>query len=513
MKSIPGFPNYYATKSGKICTKDIFMAPYKDKSGYLMVTLVNDGKKTNSRIHRLIAQIYLDNPNSHTFIRHKDGNIENNSVDNLLWVKTLAETKTGNIYILPEDHEFKEIPSYLGYFITNDGIVYSLKTGKYIKLSNQNGYYTVMLYKSDKAYQKCVHKLVAQTYLEKKDEDACVNHKNGNKKDNRVENLEWCTKSHDVKHALSTGLNPGRKRAVVQIRVKYRTKHKETYPSLAKASKATGINAGAICTSCQERTLIGAGRKATRSGKVYKFRYRSSDSNDGMAREIVVREMKPKEKVIHTYKSTAEAGKETGTDPALITNCCKGNSKFACSDDGIQYIWRYEAPDADAPNTENEDWREIPGFSKYKVSVNGEVYSTYYKRILNKQDKGDYETISLVNDDGKRHQMKVHRLVAFAFHENEKKRRVVNHKSGKKKENSKDNLEWMTDSENGLHAMDSGLRNTRKTVIQYDRDGNEIKRYISSTEAAKAMGVAVCTLANACTGRQKTCKGFVFRYS
>ena len=512
MKPISGFENYFITESGKVCTKNLFLSPYKGKDDYLMVCLWKNAKKKNVRLHRLAAENYIENLDDYKFIRHKDGNIENNSVDNLIWVRTLAETKIGNVYTLPGEHVFEEIPGYPGYFITKDGIVYSLKTGKYIKLTDQNGYYTVMLYKNDKAYQKSVHKLVAQTYLEKKDEDVCVNHKNGKKKDNHVENLEWCTKSHDVKHALSTGLNPGRKRAVVQMRIKYKTKYKETYPSLAKASKATGVGIGAICTSCQKRTLIGAGRKATCSGKVYKFRYRSSEAVDGMPREIIVREMKPKEKVIQTYKSTAEAGKNTGIDPASITNCCKGKMKFTCSEDGTQYVWRYETPDADTPDTDNEDWREIPSFSKYKVSVNGEVYSTYYKRILDKQDKGDYETISLVNDDGKRHTTKVHRLVALAFHENEKKKRVVNHKSGKKKDNSKDNLEWNTDSENGLHAMDSGLRNTRKAVIQYDKDGNEIKRYKSSTSAAEAMGVAVCTLANACTGRQKTCKGYVFRY-
>ncbi len=422
---VPEFDTYLVTLKGKIYNKHkIQMSVFVEKkTGIQMVTLQQNGKKKDHRVHRVVAEVYLDNPNSYKFIRHINGDIQNNSSDNLLWVKTLAETKTGNIYILPEDREFKEIPLYPGYFITNDGKVYSLKTGEYLTLGNRSGYNCVTLSRNSKSKQLFVHKLVAQTYLTKKDEDVCVNHKNGIKKDNRVENLEWCTKSHDVKHALSTGLNPGRSRAVVQIRVKYKTKEKETYPSLSKASKATGISAGAICTSCKERTLIGAGRKTTKSGKVYKFRYRDSDYTDGRPREIVAREMKPKEKIIQTFKSIEKASQKTGVDPGSITNCCKGRMKFACSEDGTQYIWRYESPDTDT-DVDNDDWKEIPGFTKYKVSTNGEVYSSYYKRVLDKQDKGDYETISLVNDDGDRHAMKVHRLVALAFHENENKKRV-----------------------------------------------------------------------------------------
>jgi len=77
------------------------------------------------------------------------------------------------------------------------------------------------------------------------------------------------------------------------------------------------------------------------------------------------------------------------------------------------------------------------------------------------------------------------------FHGNEKEKRVVSHKDKNKKNNKKDNLEWNTDSENTLHAMDNGSDRRRKKVIQYDKDGNEIERYKSSTEAAKSGG-SIC---------------------
>lgn len=70
-----------------------------------------------------------------------------------------------------------------------------------------NGYKIVKLYKNDKKrYTFSVHRLVAEAFLEKPSYAQCVNHKNGIKTDNRVENLEFCTYSHNNKEALRLNL-------------------------------------------------------------------------------------------------------------------------------------------------------------------------------------------------------------------------------------------------------------------------------------------------------------------
>lgn len=72
------------------------------------------------------------------------------------------------------------------------------------KLQKHNhGYLSVVLGKND---MQLVHRLVAEAFCEKSNGKDFVNHKNGNKQDNRPENLEWCTRQENEDHAYGTGL-------------------------------------------------------------------------------------------------------------------------------------------------------------------------------------------------------------------------------------------------------------------------------------------------------------------
>lgn len=74
---------------------------------------------------------------------------------------------------------------------------------------DRGGYLRVTLYPSGKTYS--VHRLVARTFLEKPEGCNLVNHKDGVKTNNCVENLEWCDHKHNVNHAYENGLNHYRK--------------------------------------------------------------------------------------------------------------------------------------------------------------------------------------------------------------------------------------------------------------------------------------------------------------
>lgn len=116
---------------------------------------------------------------------------------------------------------WKDIKDFEGFYQINElGEIRSLdrtvhfkhKDKKYIGAIKRqqigtNGYKMVKLYKNDKKrYTFSVHRLVAETFLEKPSYAECVNHINGNKLDNRVSNLEWCTYSHNNKEAYKIGI-------------------------------------------------------------------------------------------------------------------------------------------------------------------------------------------------------------------------------------------------------------------------------------------------------------------
>lgn len=96
---------------------------------------------------------------------------------------------------------WKVIPFESEYEVSLNGEVRN-KSTKHIKSLRitEAGYYRVTLYPSGKSYT--VHRLVAQTWIDNPNNYPVVNHKNGNKLDNRVENLEWCTVQYNTRHAI-----------------------------------------------------------------------------------------------------------------------------------------------------------------------------------------------------------------------------------------------------------------------------------------------------------------------
>ncbi|MDG1314913.1 MAG: HNH endonuclease [Flavobacteriaceae bacterium] len=107
---------------------------------------------------------------------------------------------------------FKLIPGFENYMINNEGVIYSLKfrnsnNVKEMTLSTHSAGYSVVKFRKDgKRKDFYVHRLVMLTFVG--ESNLTVNHKNGVKKDNRLENLEYLSMSENVKHAWITGLKP-----------------------------------------------------------------------------------------------------------------------------------------------------------------------------------------------------------------------------------------------------------------------------------------------------------------
>lgn len=183
-----------------------------------------------------------------------------------------------------------------------------------------------------------------------------------------------------------------------------------------------------------------------------------------------------------------------------------------------------------------ESWRIIEDTQgRYEVSNRGRIRSTnrtivykdgrvfHYKQKIRKlyEDKDGYLMCGIRNK-GKREVIKVHRAVAAAFIENPEYKKEVNHINGVKTDNRVDNLEWVTSSENKVHACKLGLsdpaKNVRskrgtehylcKVLIAY-KDGVEVKRYCPISEASKD-GIRLGTLFRQMK-RGRPYKGMMFK--
>ena len=143
---------------------------------------------------------------------------------------------------------------------------------------------------------------------------------------------------------------------------------------------------------------------------------------------------------------------------------------------------------------DREIWKDIKGFKgKYKVSNRGRVAritKTNSLRCLKGElnNKG-YLRVGLAKNH-KLYFFRVHRLVGIAFIPNPLNKPQINHKDGNKLNNCVDNLEWVTNEENYEHAIKHNLVNHCEKPVALYKNGIEIARYKSISDAARQTKVA-----------------------
>lgn len=188
---------------------------------------------------------------------------------------------------------YKKIKDFEDYLIYEDGRVWSTKTNKFIKggKNKEDGYCFVGLCSKGVLKNKYRHRLVAEAFIQNPNNYKCINHKDENKQNNNVENLEWCTAKYNN--------NYGERLQKISIKTKGTKRSEEDKQKLKDIWKEK----------------INEGYKPNTSKKVDQY------SKDG--------------KFIKRWDSLTQVQKETGFTVSAISCCCRNKT---CSAFG--YVWR-----------------------------------------------------------------------------------------------------------------------------------------------------------------------------
>lgn len=143
--------------------------------------------------------------------------------------------------------EWAPIPEFEGYYEASDvGRIKNAWTGKVIKQgTNRKGYKTVSLKVLDQKCTREVHRLVASAFIDGDHVGMDVHHKDSNKTNNRLSNLEYCTRKENIRHAIKDGVMKPNNFGNKPIKVKC-VETGEVYDSIRECGKALGISQSTI---------------------------------------------------------------------------------------------------------------------------------------------------------------------------------------------------------------------------------------------------------------------------
>jgi hypothetical protein len=459
---ITKYPKYEVSSFGNIRNKTSLREMSKcEKQGYLFVTLLHEKRNYNCSVHRLVAQTFIDNPDNKPIVVHIDNNNLNNNMANLQWDTYKIRNPENFVrkdklkIELKEDEKWKRIKGYKKYKISNYGNIKN-KHNKILSLTrDKGGYYRIAL----DGKTNLVHSLMAKTFLGKKDDGTVVNHKDGNKSNNKLDNLEVITQSENVQHAYDNGLCSNQQPV---IQVDYLGDIVGEFPSIKKAAKHNTIDSRTLLHAVKYTTITGGYKwfkdkesyqQELENGNIFKNFFKVIQCDDDL-------------NIINTFNSYPEAEAATTITRSNISRSSNDNIKAG------NFRWFHNMHNYKEAVKANEKREYI-----LKVNYKGEIVERY-KTIKDTSDATEIHECTII----------------WALD----------------KGNVSNGYRWFRTRKAYQEEVDSGdiFRNFFK-VFQCNNDGDIINIFDSYPEAEEATKVKKANISKSCN---KSCTAGGFRW-
>ena len=241
--------NCYSHRSKK------FLKPQMT-SKYPTYNLTINGKKKKVTVHRMVAETFLPKVDGKKIVNHKDGDTKNYNLSNLEWctsaensqhaintgLKRVGDWTINKFKENLEGEEWRPVRDYPLYVISNCGRIMNIRTKRLLKQCiGNNGYYEVNLWKNNKGRTIQIHRLVYSTFTQDYElQGYVINHKDGNKLNNNLANLEKVTYQENNLHAAYTIKTHGSEQPIQQLDKD--GNFLRIFQSIAQATRELGID-------------------------------------------------------------------------------------------------------------------------------------------------------------------------------------------------------------------------------------------------------------------------------